>query len=141
VRVFEQDYKVNFVDESDVLVGFDNSQSCCENFGWFFSDKVPGKIKHYDEDLSYEILSPSKEELEGFNFDPEFFRPHSNGSSYDVDDHVTFRLVGPLPFEDGEPLYEKQREIFLTLYNSHNGYYSHGFEVTVNGQVLHSGSL
>lgn len=40
-----------------------------------------------------------------------------------------FRLV-----KDGE-------EMFLALHNTHNGYYAHGFEMSVGGKIIWEDSL
>lgn len=33
------DSKVNFVDENNVVLGYDLSQDCCEHADWFIADK------------------------------------------------------------------------------------------------------
>jgi hypothetical protein len=116
MKIFETDYKVNFVDDANVLVGFDNDQKCYERFGYFLSRNIPSEIEA-DE------IDP-----EGFNFDTAFFRqigPDETSFCDDCGGLVTFRLT------------KGTEEIFLTLYNSHNGYYSHGFEMTVGGTKIH----
>jgi uncharacterized protein YqkB len=117
MKIFDKDSKINFVDDNNVLVGFDDEQCCCENFGYFLSRSVPKKI---EEDIEIET--------DGFNFDTEFFEEVSD-DSFDCGGMVIFRLV-----KDDE-------EIFLALYNSHNGYYSHGFDMEVGGQTIHGGIL
>jgi hypothetical protein len=120
MKTFEKDYKTNFVDDANVLVGFDNYQSCCENFGHFLSRKVPTKTDEGEEGI----------DADGFNFDTKFFRSETPADEYFEDGGmVTFRLT------------KGDEEIFLTLYNSHNGYYSHGFEMEVGGEKIHDGSL
>jgi|19_taG_2_1085344.scaffolds.fasta_scaffold00262_10 hypothetical protein len=121
MKTFEKDYKVNFVDDNNVLVGFDNGQCCCESFGWIISRKVP--VNTEDDEGDYDT--------EGYNFDTSFFKEPDLGDEYmDCGGMVTFRLTKA----GGDVL-------FLSLYNSHNGYYSHGFEMEVGGTTLHSGSL
>lgn len=59
-------------------------------------------------------------------------RGSQHGSSRWVEDEggvAVFRLVRG----------EDQR--FLTLWNMHNGYYSHGFEMETNGETVRSGCL
>ena len=36
MKIFEDNIKVNFVDENNVFVGYDMRQSCCEQAGYFF---------------------------------------------------------------------------------------------------------
>lgn len=43
---------------------------------------------------------------------------------------ASFRLVS-----------ETGRDLFLTIFNFHNGYYSHGFEMTVGDESLLDGYL
>ena len=38
MKIFERDGKINFIDKNNVLVGFDYSRSCCEDFGWFVAE-------------------------------------------------------------------------------------------------------
>lgn len=108
------DGKVNFVDDNNVLVGFDEDGQCCENFGWFFSRTVPDT----PDDEPKEAI-----DTEGFNFDTSFFQD-SDGGGCESGGMVTFRLV-----KDAE-------QLFLTLYNFHNGYYSHGFTLSVGGERI-----
>ena len=117
MRVFENAGRVNFVDDKNVFVGFDMSQDCCESFGWFITRSKPVA----------DVEPPASEELEGndfpgFNFDTTFnegelYPDHDGGGS------VTFRLSN----DSGE-------EIFLTLYNHHNGYYGHGWDMRAEGE-------
>lgn len=118
MKTFEKGYKINFVDDNNVLVGFDNHQPCCENFGHFLSSKVPTGIPDKLEEI----------DADGFNFDTAFFQAvHSD--DLDQGGMVVFRLT------------KGEEEIFLSLYNSQNGYYSHGFDMTVEGKEIHEGSL
>jgi len=118
MKTFERDGKINFVDDANVLVGFDNESCCCEQFGHFFSWKFPAKI----DDVKEEI------DADGFNFDREFFKEVS-GDDFDCGGMAVFRLT------------KGDEEIFLSLFNAHNGYYSHGFRVTVGGITIREGSL
>ena len=121
MREFEKDYKINFVDVNDVLVGFDNSQNCCENFGWFYSESLPTKIDYPP------LNSNPSPDLEAYVFDSEFF--HQVNDTDTEANIATFKLV------NGAQI------LYLNLYNSHNGYYSHGFQVEVAGKVINTGSL
>lgn len=119
MRTFNKGRKVNFVDDNNVLVGFDDESCCCENFGWFLSRALPTTIEEGDN------IDP-----EGFNFDPNFFDERTLDDKYfDCGGLVSFRLT------------KGEDEIFLTLFNSHNGYYSHGFTMEVGGIKIHDGSI
>ena len=128
MKIFNQNdtwlEKVNFVDKNNCLVGYDLTQNCCENAGWFIMDEKQTEPQDRKE-------TPT--ELPDWVFDPtfiEFVRP--GNETYHILDEggmVIFRLVnGPA-------------EKFLHLYNCHNGYYSHGFTFTLSDEVLHKGSL
>lgn len=137
--------KVNFIDENNVGVGYDLSQCCCEYAGWFISDKPEDVILGYQpRDLEYIILGyqPSDLEdcqfdtkyqprdLEDWRFDPSYFSVAAEAKGLDCGGMVRFRLVS----NDG-------REKFLHLFNVHNGYYAHGFEMSVGGQVVRTGDI
>lgn len=129
MKVFEESMntyptKVNFVDKNNVFVGYDLDQQCCEDAGWY---------------LSYEIGGPHIKDwnnLRGVNisryvFDIEFFEDISSESEYTEEENtVVFKLI-----KDGSP------DIFLHLYNTHNGYYGHGFVVKHGGEKVQTGIL
>jgi hypothetical protein len=119
----KNDEKVNFVDDNNALVGFDMDQHCCESFGWFLSSKQPTKIEEddYGEGLA----------TEGYQFDVNYFEGGclQDDEGFEEGGMATFRLV------------KGEEEMFLTLHNTHNGYYSHGFEMKVGGEIIHDSSL
>ena len=125
MKIFERDCKINFVDDNNVFVGFDNARNCCEDFGWCLTREFP--VDGFQE---------SKEEInpDGFQFDVTFFKEVDEDFDPELDNHydggaVVFRLTkGP-------------DEIFLTLWNHHNGYYRHGFEMKAGDECLFSGNL
>lgn len=100
----------NFIDRDDNFVGYDDSCQCCEQFGWFFSD-VPGVDKGWVDTVST-----------GFFWDTATppVHPSTLETEYTYDKHascVAFKAIN----DAGDVLY-------LTLFNEHNGYYSHGWE-------------
>jgi len=157
MRIFEKDGKINFVDENNVIVGFDYSACCCEQFGYIIADqmiKTPGgscchtcahfhdgirtcdnrlrgaigeegQCPEYDEETKEVVQN-----CEGFVFDTNFFQEiRDYPAAYEEGAAAVFRLK-----KNGEVRY-------LHLFNVHNGYYSHGFEMNVGGQTIHEGSL
>lgn len=111
-RVKPWDGKVNFVDENNVILGFDTSDDCCAHGGWFIGptpDWVPDK-----EGYEWDKEPKGIVDLAGFLFDPSYF------SSPKCTDAATaqFRITNGM------------EERFITLYNVHNGYYGKGFEFT-----------
>ena len=120
MKIFQQDYKINFVDDNNVFVGFDNYQSCCEHFGWMLSRELPNHLS----DGQIEI------EPDNFQFDTEFFREEIPcKQDMDCGGVAVFRLV------------KGDEEIFLTLWNAHNGYYGHGFSMECGKEQLRYGCL
>ena len=107
--------RINFVDENNLVLGYDFDASCCENFGWKLLDKDRNLLLHGKEDEE-----PSEDEInkiiEGFNFDKHFFVLSNSEDGYEENNHVVFRMT------------KENEELFLELYNYHNGYYGHGFE-------------
>lgn len=119
--------KVNFVDDNNVVVGYDMQQECCERADWFISDKVAAVMPE----------NPSQERhLDGYVFDKEFFKEisylaseGSDGNALEDGAMVVFRLVNG------------GKEKYLHLYNCHNGYYDHGFEMKIGDSVVREGML
>lgn len=143
MRIFEDQEtwggKINFVDINDVLIGFDAYQSCCESFGYEFT--LTG------EKEAEAITEPAN--LEHLVFDTKFFREHDG---YDAGGIAVFRLFDgrfqrPRNDRDTRQIERElqqiggHREVFLHLYNHHNGYYGHGFEMTHSGQTIQSGCI
>ena len=128
MRIFNQvepwTSKVNFVDENNVFLGYDMEQSCCEDANWFISDRV---CNRYPEDAAIRDTDWS-----GWVFDTAYFHQvfDKDGEYYfDGGSMVVFRIV------NGD------REMFVHLYNCHNGYYGHGFDFKVNDQTIREGCL
>lgn len=114
--------KVNFVDENNVFVGYDLQQDCCEEADWFIADRAIDGI----EDTEASML----EGLKPYRFDSDYFVEHNPGGDCDLGGIAIFRLVAP-----------SQPDRYLHLYNSHNGYYCHGFEMKKGYRTLQSGLL
>lgn len=118
--------KVNFVDSSNVILGYDLSQSCCEHTFWTIGSNRDGSDPiHQGDDMSVQEI-----ELNGYCFDTQFYERES---AEEEDGGVAiFKLVS-------NPL-SKLPDLFLRLENHHNGYYSHGFSF-IRGEVIVEGSL
>lgn len=114
--------KVNFVDQNNTLIGYDLSQSCCEHAGWYISES---KRTDTDDKTALSITDG----LDGYVFDSDYFEQVEGADVYDGG-MVRFRLV-----EDGKP------DLFLHIFNSHNGYYGHGFSVSHSGTVVRTDTL
>jgi len=120
MKKFDADGKINFVDENNVFVGYDLNQNCCENADWFISKMKPKKIEESKE-LNFD----------NFVFDKDFFEENVLDQD-EVEDggSALFRLVG-----------KNNEEAYLCIFNSHNGYYGHGFEMKISGEEVRSGTL
>ena len=125
MKKFEKNGKINFVDENNVFVGYDLQSSCCEDADWFISDKEEDRI--YD-DLYKRIIYP-KYAITSYIFDTKYFE-EVECSSVDEGGMVRFKLIC-----------KDKPDLFLHLFNCHNGYYSHGFEAKINGLQWQEGSL
>lgn len=143
MEIFEKDGKINFVDENNVVVGFDYGQSCCEYFGYFFSSGIPTKdfMAEY-VNLSYNTpnIMPHPETNE-YVFDPDFFQRIDWGGNETT--IVIFKLVEKCRLTNGKVNKGlcRFRDIYLVLHNTHNGYYAHGFNMNVGGIDVRMGDL
>lgn len=117
MKIFERDGKINFVDENNVVLGFDYGQSCCEHYGYRITEDIPNMETYADD-----IESVNFKE-EDYRFDPEFIRIE-NAEDGNV---ATFKLRN----KDKR----KKKPLYLTIFNYHNGWYSHGFTFTVDGII------
>lgn len=118
------DDKVNFIDDNNVFIGYDLSQQCCENANWYLSTEIENNTEK-----SNTII----EGLEDYNFDVDFFE--ELGDNEDDEDGysaslIRFRLIK-----------QNCKDLFLHIYNVHNGYYSHGFTMSKGDKIIHEGSL
>jgi len=117
------------VDDNNVLLGYDLSQRCCENADWFVHDAPIGYIPE-------KLNQP--EVLEGYVFEKTCIRPdHSNVSDsyqysvFDSGDIIAFKVVN-----ETEGVFK-----YIHIFNSHNGYYSHGFEYKDGGDIIEEGRI
>ena len=101
----EPDVKVNFVDEENVVLGYDMRQDCCETAFWFLSDKIAGEEKDY-----------TAEELKGFLFVTDFCEVKEEEDGMDERNTAIFKLVDV-----------RGQCTYVHLGNCQNGYYSHRF--------------
>jgi hypothetical protein len=118
MKIFETDQRVNFVDKNNVFVGYSLAQDCCEHADWFIS-----KQKECTMPRVRELMN-----VDNYIFDTNFFEIEEK-DDYDVLRFVRFRLIA------------EDTELFLHLYNHHNGYYSHGFEAKIGGLEWQQGRI
>jgi hypothetical protein len=126
--IFHNEDKVNFVDINNVFVGYDLYPDCCEHADWFIS-------KTEDKDAPLEN-NQIKEGLDDYIFDTKYF----------VDVELDKDEYGYTCLEDGgmvrfKLIAKDKPDLFLHLYNSQNGYYSHGFQATIGDILWRNGTL
>jgi hypothetical protein len=122
MRIFNVDGKINFVDDNNVFVGYDMNENCCEKFGYMLNKKIPTNMNIFESDLE-------ESDLEEFNFANKFIRDLPHPEYYEEGGAKCFRLE------------KNNEEAYLTIYNYHNGYYSHGFEFSYDGKIIEEGRL
>jgi len=111
------DTKVNFIDSNNVVVGYDMAQNCCETFGWKITSDLAGKeVIHENDAESRQIL------LDDHWFDTKFLEKREEDSKHPDN----YRQVAIFKLNR-----KKQEPVYLHLYNDQNGYYSHGFTLSV----------
>jgi len=119
---------VNFIDVNGIFVGYELDQDCCEEFGWFFSDGIVT-----DTVFKYPKDHPLSNDggLEDFSFDKNYCQEYKHEDmSGDQRNIIIFRASN------------KDKEFkYLHLFNLHNGYYSHGFEVKHGEWIVKRGDL
>jgi len=119
IKIFksEDDYskKVNFVDDENKLVGFDFYDDCCSYGGWFISETMTHKFEDGKSTMPKE--PESHPDLTPYSFDKDFYCVKNvNGEDVYAEGKVAiFRMTAP-----------KEPDLYLHLFNMHNGYYSKG---------------
>jgi hypothetical protein len=128
MRVFENNDKgswgnrLNFVDKNNVLLGYDYSRSCCEDFYYEILTEEPTKVLGHGLDL----LDTNAIEAENLVFDITFNKGIDGEDEY----ASIFKVVGGA------------QDFYIMLVNCHNGYYGHGFSLTDSSwNMIFDGSL
>ncbi len=115
--------KFNFVDDNDVYVGYDKGQDCCEYADWYIAEEITPY--QYERDG----MEKNIHDVEVYVFDRGFFEEVTS-TNLDEGGMVAFKLVA-----SGKP------DLYLHLFNCHNGYYGHGFVVEHGGEIVKEGYL
>lgn len=116
IKIFDQvqpwPYKVNFVDSNNVVLGYDMNSSCCELVEWKMEPNL------------------TEAELIDYVFDTTYFDSRIGEPEYEEGGWARFKLVSA-----GKP------DVYITLSNVQNGYYSHGFDFSQDKNIIQSGEL
>ena len=120
--------KINFVDENNVFLGYDLTQSCCEYAGWFIKDDLTTEIPDKLED--FQKLADEGEYI----FDKGYIKKFDASDSNKLEEGgmVVFKIL-----RDGSYYGSK----FLHIFNCHNGYYGHGFKFKIGDEEIETGCL
>lgn len=120
---------INFVDVKNRVVGFDDNQQCCESFDWIVTNAIPDR-NNYKKLI--ELKENANFDFEDYVFDTGFFIEKSDDDEVvgDYTNFVVFKLIFP-----------GKEDLFLILWNHHNGYYSHGFSFNSGEETLKKGEI
>lgn len=129
MEIFDRDGKINFVDENDVVLGYDLTTQCCERAGWYLAEEEPAELA--DNPAAADMSGRPSPDLSGWAFDPEYCRDLGLTFHPDLDDvnAVCFRLVNGA------------EQKFLVLFNAQNGHYCHGFSLTRDKTMLRESEI
>jgi hypothetical protein len=125
--------RTNFVDENNVVLGWESASICCENHHWAVRTAMTdGQVVVQSQHGNEEVIV----DLDGWVFDPTFVKHERWSQEDDVNSTyvVWFKIVNKEGVEN-----------FILLQNTQNGYYSHGFKLEVSEwdtpRVIFEGSL
>lgn len=126
-RIKNFENKVNFVDENNVLLGYDLSQQCGEYADWFILKEIAKSQKHINEDEDKDLIN----KLDQYNFDPTFFKALEFDDRFrDPCSMAVFKIINKNDPED---------ILYIHLFNCHNGYYTHGFAFESSELQIYNG--
>ena len=104
--------KSNWLDDRGVLVGFDDEQQCCEDFGWGVYEKESGtQVSKDPSGLPYHFAKTYEENVD---------------RAYCGNNFANLFQVDMFPDDGKSPI------LVFECYNDHNGYYYHDFNMTVD---------
>ena len=110
VKRFQGKSSVNYVDKNDRYVGYEIEVCCCESFGEGIFSAPPDKVE-FEENCLDDI------DLDSYCFvdePPVRILPSEHGE--DNGGAIAWRIVSPTG-----------KDLWITFWNYHNGYYAHGF--------------
>ncbi len=124
MKLFDDGSSWNWVDENNVVLGFRNFSNCCERFGYRYDNNEPS------DNLSLRDTEAVVDSLDDYIFDTSYCNLLHNDSC-DAGGYAAFRLVHK----------NTNEYLYLTIYNHHNGWYSHGFTFSQGDRTIRNGSL
>jgi hypothetical protein len=134
-RIFENNGNINFVDKNNVVVGFGLMQDCCERAGWFISDKKDEEfISLYEAEANNQTETEEGVrgfDLEGYVFASKVLPSIVPDNNVGGGGHLVFEMTS----ENGGP------PLYVHIFNDHNGYYAHGWELLNDGKLIVQGRI
>ncbi|MGL6228615.1 MAG: hypothetical protein ACRC3J_05305 [Culicoidibacterales bacterium] len=121
MHIFNRKGKINFIDDNNVFVGWDESNQCCEYARWLFVTEIPKANEMLD---AYDTHKTIKD------FHELVFK-HTTPIKVDCSHHEDSAIALPLCM----PGVNQPIKAYLILANKHSGYYSHGFTVGVFNEI------
>ena len=126
IKIPHLEWKKNWIDQNKVVFGYDDTQDCCESWGWgVYDPETKEKVADSPDGLTYHFDFKSGAEKLEFgdrnNYDRANMLYGRDLECYDLDvlDVVRVKLL-PDEGMDGKPL-------VFEAYTNHNGYYLHDF--------------
>lgn len=117
-------YKANWLDDRGVLVGFDNFQQCCEEFGYRVYEKESGKLVFDDPDgIPYHFAKTYETNTDETNINEKNSKIKR---AYCGDPLIDLFQVEMFPDDGKGPV------LVFECFNNHNGYYYHDFDMKVD---------
>ena len=105
--------KRNWIDQNDIVVGYDEDRQCCEDFGWgVYNAETKERLQDDPAGLLYHFGDADTD----VDFDNAL-------TDLDGDSNNDIIHIELLP-DDG-----KSPKLILEFYNCHNGYYHHDFSI------------
>ena len=121
IKIQHLEWKKNWIDQNKVVFGYDDTQACCEEWGWgVYDPETREKVAESPDGMPYHF------DFEGGAKTAQFDASDGLGERFALRDEwidqldcVRVRLL-PDDGTDGKPL-------VFEAYTNHNGYYLHDF--------------
>lgn len=124
VKFFEANSRMNWVDSNNVFVGFYNEEDCCEVWGGdFWTSLNKDAVKANIDENKNDYVFDTSFYIENFAWEKD------DGDDYEEVYRAAFKLTNG------------KNDIYLVIWNQHNGYYAHGFQFCNGGTVIVEGYL
>ena len=121
IKIPHLEWKKNWIDQNKVVFGYDDSQDCCESWGWgVYDHETKEKVAESPDGMPYHFDFEGGAKTAQFNDEERFGERYAFRDAWvDQLDCVRVRLL-PDDGSDGKPL-------VFEAYTNHDGYYLHDF--------------